>query len=307
MDNQNNPNLPNPNPTSPFGAPPQPLPDQGNLPPQTPPPPPTPSWPPLPPTQPQSFSPLPTDPIQSPPDSPTPAAWPTVDTSQQAAPITSEPITVQPSSDTLPPQDQIPTWTPPAQDPQPEPISSPALSPLDNPWQAPSQPPSIDGSGAAIQPSWAAIPNTPVPPTPSESAPTDLSHLINSSQEIPQPPPETLVVPSAITPNPEVSTLSTEKHKGIPKWVIGLGIGLLVLVIGATAYLILGIGQPTKTTSLPAEVKPSAPVTAPTGQPSKQPIASGAANFGELGGGSSGETPATSAAELLRQRQQQGR
>ncbi|MBI4038702.1 hypothetical protein HY384_01970 [Candidatus Daviesbacteria bacterium] len=199
------------------------------------------------------------------------------------------------------------------------PSPTPILSPLDNPWGAPTQPPTIDGSATtpaapqqpAIQPSWmnvGASTSATLPSTP-DSTPTDLSHLITNNS-LPETPiaPETLVVPPQ-TPTQEAPALPAEGHKGIPKWVIGLGIGLLIIVAGATAYFILGIGQPPKTTtSLPAEtakatlpqVKPPAPITTPS-QPTPPPDNSGSTNFGQLEG--VGQS-ATSAADLIKQRQQ---
>jgi cytoskeletal protein RodZ len=158
-----------------------------------------------------------------------------------------------------------------------------------------------------------------------DSAPTDLSHLINNPQpETVQPAPETLVVPSAPAANPEAPTVSTESHKGgIPKWLLGIGGGLLIVVIGASAYFILGVGQPAKTTtSIPAttvsrtaeEVKPAqqpvaAPAATPVAQPAQQPAATGSASFGALqGNNATASAQPSSAAELLRQRQlQQGK
>lgn len=274
MDNQNNPNFPNtpPSPSSPFGAP-------------TPPPAPTaPVWPPAP----QNPAPTWTPPQAAPTPDVSPSAWPT-------------------------PQPTVSSWTPPVQTPpQPEPTPTftplpptnpaPPLSPLDNPWGSPTQAPP-----PPTQPNWTGVNTAPVP---TESAPTDLSHLItNNDSSSQQPAPETLVVPSVTTSIPDVSTLTTENHKGIPKWLIGLGAGLLILVLGASAYFILGIGQPSKeTTSLPAttvsqtaQVKPPAPITTP--KPAEQPVASGSANFGALSGSANASPAATSAADLLRQGQ----
>lgn len=279
-----------------------------------------------------------TPPTQFAPATPPPAEWPASTQSQ-------------PSPDMTPPQDQTPAWTPPVQTlPQSEPVPAvpeplipqppsspeptqseptptftpltaasptgeePTLSPIDNPWKAPTQPAPPDQTPDAIQPSWTNIPGSQTE-NQTEAAPTDLSHLIgnNNSQQEPsaQTASETLVVPPA--PIPDVPTLPAENHKGMPKWLIGLGVGLLILVAGASAFLILGIGQPSKTTtSLPAtvtpktaEVKPPLPIATPVPQATVQP-ASGSANFGELGGNAGGgtpTTPATSAAELLRQRQ----
>lgn len=194
------------------------------------------------------------------------------------------------------------------------------LSPLDNPWGSPSQPPPIDQpQSSTIQPSWmdnkpASTETLPASPlTSSEAAPTDLSHLItnNSESAAPSPATENLVVPTVTSATPEVPTSSARHHGGIPSWLIGLGIMLLVLVGGASAYFILGIGQPSKTTtSIPATVsnntvtKTSTPAASPINQPTTQPAASGSANFGELDGSNNSGTQATSAAALLRQRQQ---
>ncbi|OGE63101.1 hypothetical protein A2964_03285 [Candidatus Daviesbacteria bacterium RIFCSPLOWO2_01_FULL_40_27] len=287
----------------------------------------------------------PTPPTAQPPSSSSPSpTWPPPPMSQgenppystippqDQAPAWTPPAQTTPQFQPQPTSEPTPTFTPPPPTVAPsdtEPTgqtseaggSQPALSPLDNPWGAPVQTPPIEQPQPATQPSWTNIPTNPaedqatnVPPaTPSEATPTDLSHLISNNQPEQTTPPasETMDVPSVATPTPEVPTLPTENHKGIPKWLIGLGIGLLVLVGGASAYFILGIGQPNKTTSLPAttvpettEVKTPLPITTPVAQPSpEQSAATGSANFGELGG-SSGNQGATSAAELLRQRQQ---
>ncbi len=230
------------------------------------------------------------------------------------------PTIPQPSSDTNLPQNQAltppeptPTFMPPTAPPE---QVTPSLSSLDNPLGAPAQPPAIDGSDSipqTTQPSWDSI---------AEPAPTDLSHLItnNTQPEPASPDPETVIIPSGSGSNPEVPSLPAEEHKGIPKWLLGVGGGLLVLVIGASAYFILGIGQPAKTTtSLPAvttpktaneEIKPAQqPVAAPEEQPSEQPAASGSANFGELDGNNTQPTQASGSSiiDTLRQRQQQER
>lgn len=230
------------------------------------------------------------------PPAPPPNTWP-------AAPL---PAT--------PPPDPLPTpastWPAAPPDPTPQttqPIQNPAMSPLDNPWGSPTQPPSIDGGPTATQPSWMGT-------NPTESTPTDLSHLITNNHPQAdlsgQTVPESLVVPSNPMSTPGIPTIPTQEHRGIPKWLIGVGAGLLILVIGASAYFILGIGQPSKeTTSLPAttkttEVKPPAPIPTPPTQPSAQPAASSSANFGQLGGSSETQQQATSAADAARQRTQ---
>lgn len=79
--------------------------------------------------------------------------------------------------------------------------------------------------------------------------------------------------------------------------MIGVGIGLLIAVMGASAYFVLGIGQAPKTTSLPAvdtsqttQIKPPAPLPTPVAE-------SETSSFGELQGGGG---QATSAGDLLR-------
>ncbi|MBI2330150.1 hypothetical protein HYU94_02070 [Candidatus Daviesbacteria bacterium] len=330
MDNQNNPNSQNQNPASSSPSTP---------PASTWPPPPSNPWgtaPFAPPPPPEPTPSLPQDPIQPPPTDPAPlpsSVWPS------SPPIQSEPAPLpssdqtSPSSDTWPTPNQpkptpsaipnpMPTFTPPETSitaiPTPNDAIAPTTpdipSPLDNPLGAPVQPPSIDNPQASIQPSWSMS----VPPAPTESAPTDLSHLItnNPPSGSIQPAPEVLMVPPTATAGPEIpTTLPTTNHKSMPRWVIGLGIGLLILVIGATAYFILGIGQPSKTISLPATTtppvnnaaRPAAPITtpAPTVQPSQQPTASdSASNFGELGGSAPSPATGSSSIDLLRQRQQ---
>lgn len=198
-----------------------------------------------------------------------------------------------------------PTWQIPSDQPSNQGTTTPPsanLSPLDNPWGVPAQSPPID-SGTTPP----AVPQTIV----SESAPTDLSHLIGNNNQPEENSPqqstlETLVAPPVNT-GPDVTTTPQVEHKGIPKWLIGVGIGLFLLVVVASAYFILGIGRAPDTTSIPAtqvpkttqQVKPPAPLPTPV----SQPAATGSASFGELQGGSTGGQQATSAAELLRQRQ----
>lgn len=181
------------------------------------------------------------------------------------------------------------------------------------PPQAPPQPPAIDSgfTWPPAQPSTPSItpqdlygPSVPQTPTPPEAAPTDLSHLVANGSEQPvyAPPvtqPETLVAPPNGTD--EIPNMPIENQSGgMPKWVLGLGIGILLTVVGASGYFILGIGKSAENTpaSLPATTKqqtltpPPSPITAPA-------PATESSSFGEVGG----TKPATSAADLLKQRQ----
>lgn len=194
----------------------------------------------------------------------------------------------------------------------------------------PSQPfPPTPGSETSMS-SYNPIPSsestTPIPEAPpanagpSEQAPTDLSHLLNDNQPMssdtssfvpPVTQPETLVQPTnGNGATPVVPTVTSERgHGDIPKWVITLMIILLVAVAGASAYFILGVGQNQPTTSLPAVSQPAKQtITKPPAQsPSPQAntnTATGSANFGQLNGSTGSQPTTTSAAELLRQRQQ---
>lgn len=206
----------------------------------------------------------------------------------------------------------------------------PGWLPVGNPGMADSSA-GINSAGTAAS-SSPAPDNMPPPLTPApseaESVPTDLSHLItNNTQEVPAADggtatqgPETLVVPSTDAS----ATIPIETHRGIPKWLIGVGLGLLITVTGASAYFILGIGQTKPAGSVPATQQTSQqttqqttrtaipPVASPVATPASaaQPAASSSANFGQLensgttltGSGTS-QQQATSAADLLRRRQ----
>lgn len=307
MDNTNN------NPTSPtFPTPPSPV-D---------------------PTPPASTWPNPQAPTAAPfpPAEPMPT-WPPA---SQANPVIPQapaaptiPIQPEPAMQ-LPPQ--MPASTPPFStqytDPNIQGINNmQSSSPLDNPYGAPIQPPPFDSGLSAqqnplpspVQPDITqSIPQAPEPQIPQQEpawsppqipteqpsaalpdlaqAPTDLSHLMGNSESTQPPPaePEIVVVPQMNTP--EVPTIPTEGKTGIPKWVIGLGVGLLIVVIGASAYFILGIGQTPKNTSLPAVEPPKVTqqaAPAPVVTPQPQQAATGSANFGELQG--SGTAPQASA------------
>ncbi len=217
-------------------------------------------------------------------------------------PAPTESISTPAATDPAPAQPEpTPTFTPPTPDPVDN-TSSPT-----SPFTPPIASTSDNTVGTnPVQPSWMTDNQAPsTSPSPTETAPTDLSHLISNNQQEPASttPAENLVVPT-MGVNPEVPNLPTESHKGIPKWLIGLGIGLLVVVAAASAYFILGIGQSKATTSIPAttqqanQIKPPLPIASSSPQPSPA-TATGSANFGQIGG----TTPATSAADLLRQKQ----
>lgn len=89
----------------------------------------------------------------------------------------------------------------------------------------------------------------------------------------------------------------------------------MLLVIAASAYFILGVGQPNKqSTSLPAVTASATPqspepleqVAPPSPDAQEEPTVSGSSNFGELGGESQ-PTATSSTIDTLRQRQQSGR
>lgn len=216
----------------------------------------------------------------------------------------------QPAATTPPPsQPEVPSWQPP-------------VAPVVNPEPTLSQPTTTlnpQDIYTSSQPTSAQSgPEISTPQVPPEPAPTDLSHLIPDSPINEQPvyapsvtQPETLIVPpdgNQVTPN-----IPTENnHSKIPKWIIGVGVGLLLIVAGATAYFIWpGFGQQATTAdvvtteSLPATV-PSVQQTAPT-TPAINPISGTGSGFGSVdnSASSSAITPvATSAADLLRRRQQ---
>lgn len=291
-------------------------------------------------------TPSPTQPIQPPPtpalDPSTPASTftpipPTSPTPDLNSPplvpssVQPEPTTPIPSP-VLPDLGSSPTYSPTPAPVQPEPTSEPIAVP--DPYQTPQASPNPAQSGylQADTPSTenayrdplstfnsptASPPQMPnFDPSPEQnaqsSAPTDLSHLIEPNTGTPEQPtivqPETLVVPTTDA-TPQIPDLPTEHHGGVPKWVIGLGVGLIIMVAGISAYFILGVGQQntTETTSLPATQTPQTQLTTPpaTVAPTPQPTSNPESSFGSLGGTPPTNPPATSAADLIRLRQQQ--
>lgn len=172
-----------------------------------------------------------------------------------------------------------------------------------------------------VTPPWVAQPaNSSEPPSPTapDTVPTDLSHLVDNSAMpvvgsgpvIAQP--ETVVVPSAPDPNQAVANTSS---KGFPKVLLIVAGLVLILVAGASAYFILGVGKPEENIpggSLPAQTTiPTPEQTVPTAEPTLVPGSEGSssATFGNVNGSGSANlkaspTPAggTSAIDLLRRR-----
>lgn len=167
-------------------------------------------------------------------------------------------------------------------------------------------------------------PQTPGIDSP-EPAPTDLSQLTENTNSVSSSPadiytpqvsaPETLVVPS--TPSSTPTTVTTQHRRILPVLALVGGIIVVLIVAGASAYFILGIGRPSTTQSLPIVQQPpltNPPPQAPTPPalpaPTTAPPADGSSSFGELNNGESGSNPdatqgPTSAADLIRARSQQ--
>lgn len=150
-----------------------------------------------------------------------------------------------------------------------------------------------------------------------DSAPTDLSHLVNTPENgVPSTPAapqaEPVVVTQAATPDTN-QVVTGSNSGGIPKWaLIAGGVILLLIVAGASAYFILGVGKPAQTeqTENTAPIEEQVPTIPPqTLVPTEAvpPVASGAANFGSLSNASPSPSVAggTSALDRLRQRQAQ--
>lgn len=286
------------------------------------------TWPPAQPFSPKTTAePLSTWPLTSPLETPaTPNSLPTQgETNQPLSTWNPQPLGAQQTPDIA----SGTNITPAQQWPQPPtPQINPPSLPTD-PSQLFSTSPAQNAPSTTLPPTPPTsesqnIDNIPSPTTSFDSAPTDLSHLITDNPPIPpqidngypqtaQTNQPSLSIPDNIVSqpynaNPDVPNIpSSEKHKGIPKWLIGIGVGLLLIVIGASAYFILGIGQPSSkpTTSLPATQAPPKKPTVP--QPPNTQTPSG--GFGQFEGTPSASPistpkPATSAAELLRQRNQ---
>lgn len=204
--------------------------------------------------------------------------------------------------------------------------SQPSQEP-DTPWATPTEPPEITTphwssqlSDDHIQQSTQDTSPLPEisgnhPLEPAESAPTDLSQLTASSQPVSSvytPPistPESLVVPTE-TSSQASESISVESSRKIPLIAIVGGVIFLLVVAAASAYFILGIGQPqAPQTSVPIEqpplsTPPSQSRPTPAGGSGSQAPATGSATFGDLDENQTSPTASpASALELLRQRQ----
>lgn len=204
------------------------------------------------------------------------------------------------------------------------PITTPLSSPMTTPQStnlgqtnAGSMPSSIPAGGSAFP---SSLP-TNTGSAPIENAPTDLSHLVDNSSFMPgnlpkiEPAPVTTaipttqsVLPSAVDTQPTASVSGEGAGSGFPKAIIFLVIGVLLIVIAAVAYFVLGVGKSATTpTSIPLQQQkltnpPSAlvPTKAPT--PTSFPAASSSANLNNSQTSSSSSIlQGSSAVDLLRQ------
>lgn len=283
-------------------------------------------------TQPQPVQPT-LSPIQAPTPLPTsePAvnpgfAWSQTQTPPSPSPIPS-PIPPTPvlsaTPSSIPPEGGQPTLSlhdlyGPSQAPT---TPSPTLTPETLNPPSGSSPVNAE-SIPSMEPPSNSTPTQPLPEAPpmpvQESAPEDLSQLIANQKEGPAiytPPlsqPQTLVT----APAEQTNTSSTEQKPAtsIPKWVIGLGVGLLLAVAAASGYFILGVGQNQQAPASAPATNQQVPVTPPKTPkptassvpiivPTSAPEATGSAGFGEINATASANP---SALDLLRQRQATG-
>lgn len=174
--------------------------------------------------------------------------------------------------------------------------------------------------------SFAQVQSLEVPPTlvTPEAAPTDLSHLVETlapsnittlgGETVPD-----LTVPQPQLNSQSVPEVTNSKSNNFPKAALIVGaVVLLLIVLGASAYFILGIGNSQETTSLPIEQAPLSnppqaiiPVT-PTPEPlgnynTSLGSLSGATNSSQLSvpNGTSSAQTSPSALDLIKQRQSQ--
>ncbi len=208
------------------------------------------------------------------------------------------------------------------------------INPLDNP-PTPSEnpvptftPPQMETPSTALPINdlnnlGEGMPAANLPPylEPTEPAPADLSQLTANAGiqpvEVYNPTvsaPETFVVPSEGSSNPQMpTTMTSGSHHRLPILAVMAAVVVILLVAGASAYFILGIGQSSLPTVQPPLTNTPTALPQPTLAPQPTPQAStsvqtGSSSFGTLNGTSATPAPtkvASSAAEILRQRQQQ--
>ncbi len=151
-----------------------------------------------------------------------------------------------------------------------------------------------------------------------EAAPTDLSQLTantngqNHEQNNVYTPPvantDTLVVSGNAS---EPTAITAEHKKSLPLIAIIGALFVSLIVAGASAYFILGIGQTPKQPASPAPVPAQTPEVQATPTPSPsdtQSVSEGSGDFGSLAGEPTDSEVfqnATSAADLIKQRQAQ--
>lgn len=196
------------------------------------------------------------------------------------------------SQSNLPPPSPIPSGT--GQASVPSGAGQVPVEPM--PTWTPPQPPAMQ-SPAGFMPEVGSVPMG------SEPAPTNLSDLSNPllTNNTPQPIPvqsETIVMPTNLEATQEVTGNGS---RGFPKWILLVGFLLVLVVGGASAYFILGIGQTKQ--APPVEQQPeSAPneIVMPSPIVTLQPTIASISAAPSQTGTSSG----TTAIDLLRQRQQ---
>ncbi len=229
------------------------------------------------------------------------------------------------------PQDATSTFTQPGQNdsfalqgqsnpfgPSANTASEPALTPT------PESPPpatGLENYGLGVSEAQSPQAETPAP-EPVEPAPTDLSQL----EEVNGQPQNSEVYNPAVNAQPNLvvegeqpSVIANAPSQSSRKLPLILGLAgaavVVILVAGASAYFILGIGrsEPAETSSTPAPTATQPPLTNPPQQivPSAQPIAtppaaSGSSSFGELNGSApTEEESGMSAIDRLKERQEQ--
>lgn len=158
----------------------------------------------------------------------------------------------------------------------------------------------------------------PTPPQSSEAIPTDLSNLVDNPPEatsyMPQADataaiqPEPLIVaPSTSSGNEVTQAVSASGSSGgFPKILIIIGGIILLGVIAASAYFILGIGKPAESVPTPVSQQPI-PTPIVTASPTPEiPVSTQSGSFSNLPGATVSATPAaggTAYDRLLRNRQ----